>query len=107
SVKISKRQTSVPGWGSRIQTSFGGQRLPLPACAQIAKYRVGLLDIHTGLRNRFHMPARDEQIFPTIVVKVIKAGAIARHGAAELPHPAGIGNFLESLAGLVPVDGKG
>jgi len=78
-----------------------------PLAPRFAKYRVGLLDIHTGLRNGLHMPACDEQIFPTIVIKVIKAGAIARHGAAELPHPAGIGNLLESLAGLVPIDGKG
>src|SRR5579884_4216108 len=101
SVKIAKGTATVTGRSSR-QSCLSSKRFPFSTGAKVTKHRIGLVNFCPRKWLRFYMSARHEQVFPSIIVKIVQAGAIPGHGCAQHTHSRCIGHFLEvSLSGVL------
>src|ERR1700722_4089515 len=70
-IQIAEGAAAVARSRSGVQSRLFRKRHPFPAGAWVAEYCVVLIDGLAGHRNRFHMAARDEQVFPSVVVEVV------------------------------------
>src|SRR6478672_3012102 len=70
------------------ETRFVRKGLPFAARAKIPKDRVWLPNVRAGRMSCRHMPSRDKQILPAIVVEVVKARPEARHSKTHRTHAA-------------------
>src|SRR5665213_2430207 len=96
SIKVAEGTPSVSCGGRIHKAGLGSESLPLAAFSWIAKHRVGLL--HCGCRwtRRRDMASGHKQVFPSIVVKVVKPCPEARHFHAQRTHSTA-GSHLDKL----------
>src|SRR6202451_1660334 len=94
-VEVAEGAAAVAGCGRSDESGFFGQRGPFSVGAKIAEDRVELIDGLVRHSDRFHVAARHEQVFPTVVIEVVEAGAKAGHLATGITHAALRGDFAK------------
>src|SRR6202035_4653089 len=92
-VKVTKSTATVPRGRQVDESSRFRKGLPFSACADVPKNRVGLLGLGPGRMRCGDMTARDKEVFPSIVVKVVKCGAEACHTQAFGTQTAAVRDF--------------
>ena len=101
------RANAQPRWRAGGQASSPASSVSachLPLAPRLRKTVLCWSTALPGYRQRPHMAARHEQVLPPIVVKVVEARAVARHGTAQLSHPARIRDLLKPPPAQVPKD---
>src|SRR5579862_2466988 len=78
-----------------------------PAVSEIPEYAVVLID-HGAARHirRLYMAARDENIFPAIIIKIGDVRAVSRHGIAQGSHSAARRHLDKPSFGIVLINGE-
>ena len=81
-IEVRHRGAAVPGWRQSSEACFLGERGPFPL--QVAKYGVGLIHVHAVRHvGRSYISAADEDVLPTVIVKIGDVHAVSCHGIAE------------------------
>src|SRR5580692_11506427 len=105
-IKVANRSAAVTPRRLGCETSLFCERGPLVSF-KVAEHRVGLID-HLATRHvwRLHVSSADENILPSIVVKIGDVRAVARHGSAEQSHATFRGDIGEAQLAIISINRK-
>ena len=81
-VEFAEGAAAMAGGGGFGKSGFFGKGLPFSAGAEVAEDGVGLFGFGSGRMGCRDVAARDEEVLPAVVVKVVKGGAETRHAKA-------------------------
>src|SRR5581483_5697512 len=104
-IEIGNRAPAMAAWGQSGEAGFLRERRP--RALQVAKHSVGLADTNAVLHvGRCNVSAADEDILPTVVVKVGNIDAVARHRTTERGHFAARRDLLKRSSRHILINGE-
>src|SRR5580704_17400761 len=103
-VKVPDGSATMTPRRLRRKTGFLGECVKLRPL-EVAKDGIGLIDcLAAGHVGRLHVTAADENILPSVIVKIGVVRAVARHGTALQRHAALCGYVREPGFSVVAID---